>query len=257
MAQDIAQETLVPAWQRSWQLLDNDGSLPGRLVTATRHSAIDRIRSAYARHESPGAEHRETIQDDRADAVPASRTPQEMGAPAIRGRADAVALPRRLSPGYQDVLLHTYLYDRSLLKTARIPRSAMAFVARFPTVCDGAARPAGPGPGESRTPSYRASPELVREPVVREFTRTAAPIEASVLGGRRAVGRGQSSPAAAPETDAVWVTVPGGPTGSVPVRIVRPRGSTAVRPGAHLIRSHLPDAVRAGAGARRGSRSRG
>ncbi|WP_405914832.1 sigma-70 family RNA polymerase sigma factor [Streptomyces sp. NBC_00728] len=106
MAEDIVQETLIRAWHRSEQLLDNDGSLRGWLVTVARHLAIDRIRSAYARHESPGSEHREVIQNDHADAVSAS--------------IDTMALLRQLSPEHQDVLVHTYLHDRSVLETARI-----------------------------------------------------------------------------------------------------------------------------------------
>ncbi|MPY36941.1 sigma-70 family RNA polymerase sigma factor [Streptomyces adustus] len=106
MAEDIVQETLIRAWRRSEQLLDNDGSLRGWLLTVARHLAIDRIRSAYARHESHGAEHRDVIQDDHADAVATS--------------IDAMALLRQLSPEHQDVLVHTYLHDRSVLETARI-----------------------------------------------------------------------------------------------------------------------------------------
>ncbi|MER6537986.1 sigma factor [Streptomyces sp900105755] len=106
MAEDIGQETLICAWHRSEQLLDNNGSLRGWLTTVARHPAIDRIRSAYVRHESPGAEHRELIQDDPADAV----------APSI----DTMTVLRQLSPEHQDVLVHTFLHDRSVLETDRI-----------------------------------------------------------------------------------------------------------------------------------------
>lgn len=106
LAEDVVQETLIRAWHRSAQLLDNDGSLRGWLITVARHLAIDRIRSAYVRHEQLGAEHREVFQSDHADAVSAS--------------VDTMALLRQLSPEHQDVLVHTYLHDRSVLETARI-----------------------------------------------------------------------------------------------------------------------------------------
>jgi acetyl esterase/lipase len=51
-----------------------------------------------------------------------------------------------------------------------------------------------------------------------------------VLGGRRALERAQSGRAVLRETDDERMTVPGGPTGGVPVRIIPPRDTTAVLP---------------------------
>ncbi|WP_433678994.1 alpha/beta hydrolase [Nocardia sp. CA-119907] len=48
--------------------------------------------------------------------------------------------------------------------------------------------------------------------------------------GRKAVDGVQDSPIAKPEIDEEWITVEGGPTGSVRVRIVKPKGSTGVLP---------------------------
>lgn len=48
--------------------------------------------------------------------------------------------------------------------------------------------------------------------------------------GRKAVDSVQDSPIFKPEIDEEWVTVEGGPTGSVRVRIVRPRGATETLP---------------------------
>ncbi|MEV0544113.1 alpha/beta hydrolase [Nocardia salmonicida] len=48
--------------------------------------------------------------------------------------------------------------------------------------------------------------------------------------GRKAVDSVQDSPISKPEIDEEWVTVEGGPTGSVRVRIVKPRGSTETLP---------------------------
>ncbi|MFC9872568.1 alpha/beta hydrolase [Nocardia salmonicida] len=48
--------------------------------------------------------------------------------------------------------------------------------------------------------------------------------------GRKAVDSVQDSPVSKPEIDEEWITVEGGPTGSVRVRIVKPRGSTETLP---------------------------
>ncbi|GAA2208912.1 alpha/beta hydrolase [Nonomuraea monospora] len=48
--------------------------------------------------------------------------------------------------------------------------------------------------------------------------------------GRKAVDEVQSGPVAKPDVDEEWVTVPGGPTGQVKARIVRPAGSTGALP---------------------------
>ena len=48
--------------------------------------------------------------------------------------------------------------------------------------------------------------------------------------GRKAVDGVQDSEIWKPEIDEEWITVQGGPTGSVPVRIVKPQGSTGTLP---------------------------
>jgi acetyl esterase len=48
--------------------------------------------------------------------------------------------------------------------------------------------------------------------------------------GRKAVDSVQDSPIDKPDVDDFWITVEGGPTGSVPVRVVRPKGSTGTLP---------------------------
>jgi acetyl esterase/lipase len=48
--------------------------------------------------------------------------------------------------------------------------------------------------------------------------------------GRKAVDGVQDEPIWKPEVDEEWITVEGGPTGSVPVRIVKPKGATGVLP---------------------------
>ena len=48
--------------------------------------------------------------------------------------------------------------------------------------------------------------------------------------GRKAVDGVQDEPIWKPEVDDEWITVEGGPTGSVPVRIVKPKGATGTLP---------------------------
>ncbi|MFF9090928.1 alpha/beta hydrolase [Streptomyces sp. NPDC014991] len=68
----------------------------------------------------------------------------------------------------------------------------------------------------------------VLEPAARAFTEaTANPPYLFDLGpveGRKAVDEVQSGDIAKPDVDEEWITVPGGPTGSVRARIVKPAG---------------------------------
>ncbi|MFJ9627665.1 sigma-70 family RNA polymerase sigma factor [Streptomyces sp. NPDC091280] len=105
-AEDIVQETLIRAWRHSERLCANDGSLHGWLLTVARNLAIDRLRSAYSRHEVPGVEHPGTLLDNHADAVATS--------------VDTAALLGHLSDEHQEVLVHIYLHDRTVQETARI-----------------------------------------------------------------------------------------------------------------------------------------
>ncbi|WP_040793956.1 alpha/beta hydrolase [Nocardia higoensis] len=74
----------------------------------------------------------------------------------------------------------------------------------------------------------------VLEPAAQEFvTATANPPYLFDLGpieGRKTVDEVQSEEIRKPEVDEQWVTVQGGPTGQVPVRIVRPAGATGTLP---------------------------
>ncbi|MFK3734416.1 alpha/beta hydrolase [Streptomyces sp. NPDC088090] len=75
----------------------------------------------------------------------------------------------------------------------------------------------------------------VLEPAAQAFAEaTAQPpylYQMPVAEGRKAVDDVQSGEGAAlPTVDEEWVTVHGGPTGDVRARIVRPRGSTGLRP---------------------------
>ncbi|MEU9976160.1 sigma-70 family RNA polymerase sigma factor [Streptomyces sp. NPDC051014] len=110
-AEDIVQETLIRAWHHAERLYENEGSVHGWLLTVARNLTIDRIRSAYHRHESPGSDYpgpefAGVLEGDHADAVAAS--------------VDAVSLLRHLSREHREVLVHTYLNDRTVQETARI-----------------------------------------------------------------------------------------------------------------------------------------
>jgi acetyl esterase/lipase len=84
------------------------------------------------------------------------------------------------------------------------------------------ARPPAVGTGAVRAP--------VLEPAARAFAEaTANPpyvFELPPAEGRKALEELQSAPIAKPEVDEAWVTVAGGPTGEVNVRIVGPAGAT-------------------------------
>jgi acetyl esterase len=74
----------------------------------------------------------------------------------------------------------------------------------------------------------------VLEPAAQAFAdATAAPpflFDLPPAEGRKAVDEVQSAEIPEPRVDEEWVTVEGGPTGQVPVRIVRPAGVTGPLP---------------------------
>ncbi|PRX98118.1 alpha/beta hydrolase [Allonocardiopsis opalescens] len=74
----------------------------------------------------------------------------------------------------------------------------------------------------------------VLEPAAREFAEaTAKPpflFQLPPEEGRRTVNQVQSGDIAKPEVDEEWITVPGGPTGEVPVRVVKPAGASGPLP---------------------------
>jgi len=79
-----------------------------------------------------------------------------------------------------------------------------------------------------------AAPTPVLEPAAAEFAAaTATPPYLFDLGpaeGRKAVDDVQSGEIDKPAVDEEWVTVTGGPTGTIRARIVKPAGSTGVLP---------------------------
>ncbi|WP_017935855.1 alpha/beta hydrolase [Nocardioides sp. Iso805N] len=71
-------------------------------------------------------------------------------------------------------------------------------------------------------PAAQAFVDATSEP---PFLYQLAPEE-----GRKAVDGVQDEPIAKPEIDEEWIEVPGGPSGSVQVRIVKPKGATGALP---------------------------
>jgi acetyl esterase/lipase len=76
--------------------------------------------------------------------------------------------------------------------------------------------------------------DIALEPAAQAFVdATANPpylYQLAPEDGRKAVDGVQDEPIWKPEVDEEWITVEGGPTGSVPVRIVKPKGATGVLP---------------------------
>jgi acetyl esterase len=71
----------------------------------------------------------------------------------------------------------------------------------------------------------KAAQDFVDATSVPPFLWTLTPEE-----GRKAVDGVQDSPIEKPEVDDEWITIDGGPTGSVKLRIVKPRGTTGTLP---------------------------
>ncbi|MEU5667719.1 alpha/beta hydrolase [Streptomyces longwoodensis] len=78
------------------------------------------------------------------------------------------------------------------------------------------------------------APRPVLEPAAQAFAEaTANPPYLFDLGpveGRKAVDEVQSGDITKPEVDEEWITVDGGPTGTVRARIIKPRGATGTLP---------------------------
>ncbi|WP_436523604.1 sigma-70 family RNA polymerase sigma factor [Actinoplanes sp. HUAS TT8] len=108
LAEDIVQETLIRAWRHSERLFSNEGSVRGWLLTVARNLAIDWLRSAANRHESPA------VQDGDADRAEPDH------AEAIVATAEVTTLLRRLSTEHRTVLLHTTMAGRTAAETASL-----------------------------------------------------------------------------------------------------------------------------------------
>jgi RNA polymerase sigma-70 factor (ECF subfamily) len=107
LAEDVVQETVIRAWRNIDRLAGMEGSLRGWLFTVTRRLVVDRVRKPHARREVVGVTYSE----------PAAATD---GTEAVRDALVLRPLLRRLAPEHRAVLVHIYLFDRSVQETAGI-----------------------------------------------------------------------------------------------------------------------------------------
>ncbi|MFE6844779.1 alpha/beta hydrolase [Streptomyces sp. NPDC057686] len=79
-----------------------------------------------------------------------------------------------------------------------------------------------------------SAPRPVLEPAAAQLAEGSANppylFELGPAEGRKAVDEAQSGDIAMPRVDEEWITVPGGPTGQVKVRLVRPAGTPGLLP---------------------------
>jgi RNA polymerase sigma-70 factor (ECF subfamily) len=104
LAHDVVQETLLRAWKRPGQLLDDESSPRAWLFTVARNLVIDEQRSARSRREIPSDDLPERASLDATDAVLDSWLV-----------TDALA---RLSPEHRTVIVHAYYGRRSIADIA-------------------------------------------------------------------------------------------------------------------------------------------
>ena len=82
--------------------------------------------------------------------------------------------------------------------------------------------------------STTTTTSAVLEPAAQDFADATANApylpDLGPIEGRKTVDEVQSGDIAKPEVDAEWVTIPGGPTGEVRTRILRPPGATHALP---------------------------
>lgn len=101
-AEDIVQETLLRAWRNAHKLgAHGETSLRPWLVTVARRITIDEHRSGAARPS-------ETYDRDVDDLATMDETDRVLGAMTI---TDAL---RSLSPAHREILVETYLKDRTV-----------------------------------------------------------------------------------------------------------------------------------------------
>lgn len=115
-------------------------------------------------------------------------------------------------------------YERAGMTTIEVEGASHAVALSQPDVVAGLIRRA----------LAAGAPAVVLEPAARAFAdATAKPPFLFDLGpveGRKVVDETQAGEIAKPAVDEEWITVAGGPTGEVRVRIVKPQGATGTLP---------------------------
>ncbi|MFJ6217204.1 sigma-70 family RNA polymerase sigma factor [Streptomyces sp. NPDC092296] len=107
LAEDVVQEAFIRAWRHIDRLHGTEGSVRGWLLTVTRRLVVDWVRKPHTRREVVGAGYSDP--PCRADRIG-----------AVHDALLAVPLLRTLSPEHRAVLVHLYLYDRTIQETAGI-----------------------------------------------------------------------------------------------------------------------------------------
>ncbi|MEV5528987.1 MULTISPECIES: sigma-70 family RNA polymerase sigma factor [Streptomyces] len=106
LAEDIVQETFIRAWRHADRLHHHEGSVRGWLLKVARNLIVDRMRSAYARHETVTSHTYDTTLPDHTDGVLTS--------------LEVVSLLRSLSREHREVVTLVYLCGRTLNEASLI-----------------------------------------------------------------------------------------------------------------------------------------
>ncbi len=123
-------------------------------------------------------------------------------------------------------------FHRERFSCARLNRTLLSSPCRTTGPVPAGTHPRHPIRGDRHDRQHRPRPVL--EPAAQAFVEaTANPpylFDLAPAEGRKAVDEVQSGEIAKPAVDKEWITVPGGPTGQVRTRIVRPAGVTGTLP---------------------------
>ncbi|MGC5567848.1 sigma-70 family RNA polymerase sigma factor [Streptomyces sp. FR-108] len=106
LAEDIVQETFIRAWRHADRLHHHQGSVRGWLLKVARNLIVDRMRSAYARHETVTGHTYDTTLPDHTDGILTS--------------IEVISLLQPLSREHREVLTLVYLCGRTLNEASLI-----------------------------------------------------------------------------------------------------------------------------------------
>ncbi|MFC4508157.1 MULTISPECIES: sigma-70 family RNA polymerase sigma factor [Streptomyces] len=107
LAEDVVQEAVIRAWRNVDRLLGMEGSVKGWLFTVTRNLVVDCARRPHNRREVVGG----TYSDPFTEADPVEAVHHALVVKPTLGR---------LSAEHRAVLVHLYLFDRTIKETAAV-----------------------------------------------------------------------------------------------------------------------------------------